>query len=98
MHLMTMKNTMDSMMMIELHSYIGAFRPTDKVRPGFRDRYGTLYVLTHSKPYNKKFVIIPTKNITLNVDKTMFICVSPLIRRLIGTTMYPEVKSFFLHT
>lgn len=51
------------MMMIELHSYIGAFRPTDKVRPGFRDRYGTLYVLTHSKPYNKKFAIIPTKNI-----------------------------------
>ena len=50
-------------MMIELHSYIGAFRPTDKVRPGFRDRYGTLYVLTHSKPYNKKFVIIQTKNI-----------------------------------
>ena len=49
--------------MIELHSYIGAFRPTDKVRPGFRDRYGTLYVLTHSKPYNKKFVIIQTKNI-----------------------------------
>lgn len=50
-------------MTIELHSYIGAFRPTDKVRPGFRDRYGTLYVLTHSKPYNKKFVIIQTKNI-----------------------------------
>lgn len=50
-------------MTIELHSYIGAFRPTDKVRPGFRDRYGTLYVLTHSKPYNKKFVIIQIKNI-----------------------------------
>lgn len=50
-------------MTIELHSYIGAFRPTDKVRPGFRDRYGTLYVLTHSKPYKKEFVIIQTKNI-----------------------------------
>lgn len=81
MHLMTMKNTMDSMMMIELHSYIGAFRPTDKVRPGFRDRYGTLYVLTHSKPYNKKFVIIPTKNIISEHFKCrqdyVYLCESP---------------------
>ena len=68
-------------MMIELHSYIGAFRPTDKVRPGFRDRYGTLYVLTHSKPYNKKFVIIPTKNIISEHFKCrqdyVYLCESP---------------------
>lgn len=69
------------MMMIELHSYIGAFRPTDKVRPGFRDRDGTLYVLTHSKPYNKKFVIISTKNIISEHFKSrqdyVYLCESP---------------------
>lgn len=48
---------------IELHSYLGAFGPTDKYRPGFRTRDGTLLVLTHSKPYNKEFVLIPSKNI-----------------------------------
>lgn len=67
--------------MIELHSYIGAFRPTDKVRPGFRDRYGTLYVLTHSKPYNKKFVIIQTKNIISDHFKCrqdyVYLCEAP---------------------
>ena len=67
--------------MIELHSYIGAFRPTDKVRPGFRDRYGTLYVLTHSEPYNKKFVIIPTKNIISEHFRSrqdyVYLCESP---------------------
>lgn len=69
------------MMTIELHSYIGAFRPTDKVRPGFRDRYGTLYVLTHSKPYNKKFVIIQTKNIISDHFKCrqdyVYLCEAP---------------------
>ena len=69
------------MMMIELHSYIGAFRPTDKVRPGFRDRYGTLYVLTHSKPYNKQFVIIQTKNIISEHFKSrqdyVYLCEAP---------------------
>ena len=68
-------------MTIELHSYIGAFRPTDKVRPGFRDRYGTLYVLTHSKPYNKKFVIIQTKNIISDHFKCrqdyVYLCEAP---------------------
>lgn len=48
---------------IELHSYLGAFGPTDKYRPGFRTRDGTLLVLTHSKPYNKQFLLIPSKNI-----------------------------------
>lgn len=76
----TMKITMMSMS-IELHSYIGAFRPTDKVRPGFRDRDGTLFVLTHSKPYNKKFTVIPTKNIISEHFKSrqdyVYLCESP---------------------
>lgn len=87
-------------MMIELHSYIGAFRPTDKVRPGFRDRYGTLYVLTHSKPYNKKFAIIPTKNIISEHFKCrqdyVYLCEAPNQ----GAHRYNNVpggKIFFSH-
>lgn len=86
--------------MIELHSYIGAFRPTDKVRPGFRDRYGTLYVLTHSKPYNKKFVIIQTKNIISEHFKSrqdyVYLCESPnqAARRYNNV---PGGKIFFSH-
>lgn len=53
-----------TMMEIELHSYIGAFRLTDKLRPGFRTRAGTLLVLTHAKPKNKPFYLIPAKNIS----------------------------------
>ncbi len=51
-------------MTIELHSYVGAFRPTDKLRPGFRTRDGTLIVLTHSTPKNKPFVLIAATNIS----------------------------------
>ncbi len=51
------------MMIIDLHTYFGAFNPEDKPRPGFRIRDGTLIVLTHSKPKNKLFSLIPATNI-----------------------------------
>lgn len=52
------------MMIIDLHTYFGAFNPRDKPRPGFRIRDGTLIVLTHSKPKNKLFSLIPATNIS----------------------------------
>jgi len=47
--------------MIELHSYMNAF-DDNKLRPGFRDPEGNLWVFSHTKPRDF-FILVPTEKV-----------------------------------